>query len=352
MKPKAAVGLSGGVDSAVAAALLLDRGYDVFGVFALQTPSPDLHLSDEQIWDLAEPAARVAEALHIPLEILDYRETFRSVVLDYFLDSYLDGQTPNPCVVCNRTLRWQILFLQIREMGADFFATGHYARLSQQQDSGILMRGVDRTKDQSYFLSMIPREQFHNTLFPIGDKTKPEVRKIAAAMNLPAADRSDSQDLCFIAHGDYRQFITDHIPASVSKGPILNSLGEYLGEHQGLAMYTIGQRKGIGISAAEPFYVIGKDPSLNILYIGSHEDRYRKVLTITDLVLHVPPGIGEHDWTVRVRYQGPEIKALIIPDTENTWSVILEEPMPDITPGQVCVVYAEEFCLGGGFILP
>lgn len=350
MTNKAGIALSGGVDSAVAAALLLENGYDVKGFYALQTPSPDIPFDSPAIQDLISPASNIADTLQIPLDIIDLRDEFHTHVLNYFIDSYKNGQTPNPCIICNRTLRWELFYNRVLQSGADFFATGHYARISSQPDIGFLLRGVDRTKDQSYFLSMVPKKHLQHTLFPVGEFTKEHVRKKAAEMNLPAADRSDSQDLCFIAHGDYREFIAEHILDSNIPGPIVNTKGELIGEHRGLAMFTVGQRKGIGISDPEPYYVTGKDPSQNILFVGKDKDRYRKTFKARDLALNIPPGMETENFNVRVRYRGPEIQAKIIRENNISWSVILDKPMPDITPGQACVFYSEEYCLGGGFI--
>jgi len=346
------VAMSGGVDSTTAAALLLEQGYEVVGFHALQMPSPDSQVSAESIHTLSEPAQSAADKLNIPLEILDYRQQFHAIVLEYFQSEYLAGRTPNPCIVCNRSLRWELLYRHVRSLGCDYRATGHYARITESGKLLFPRRGIDRSKDQSYFLSFIPRSHLEHTLFPIGSMLKEDVKRMALALGLPASDRSESQDLCFIPHGDYRQYLIERVPASTTPGPVLNQQGEQVGTHRGLAFYTIGQRKGLGISATTPFYVIEKDTVTNTLYIGTEEARYRSKFAMTVPLIHAPAEAAGKPWTIRTRYRGPEVAVRQIRTAESAASVILEEPLADITPGQAGVFFFNEFCLGGGFILP
>ncbi len=344
---KISVGLSGGVDSSVAAALLVDQGFEVEGIYtytssAVETTQPE-HIP------ISDSARRTADWLKIPLRVLDFRESFKTFVLDYFVESYLSGQTPNPCVICNQKIRWEILMKDVLDSGSNYLATGHYARISKEPEPGLLMRGIDASKDQSYFLSMIPRAMLHHTLFPIGHLTKEEVRSIADRMNLPAARQRESQDLCFTAGYDYWDFIKNQITTAEKPGPIVDSSGQEIGTHKGLGMYTIGQRKGIEISAANPYYVIEKDISTNTLIVGSDADRYRTTFRSNKMVWKAPSSYTGEDITVRVRYNGLEVKAALIQRDDHT-EVLLEKPLPDITPGQVCAFYLKHYCAGGGFI--
>ncbi len=344
---KISVGLSGGVDSSVAAAILIEQGFDVEGIYTYTTSSAD-NLQNGQI-PVPDTARRTADMLGIPLKILDLREAFKTYVLDYFADSYLSGRTPNPCVICNRKIRWEILMREVLESGSQYLATGHYARVSKDPEPGLLMRGNDPSKDQSYFLSMIPRAMLQHTLFPIGHLSKEEVRSIAVRMNLPTADQRESQDLCFTAGYDYWDFIKNHNAVADSPGPIIDNNGQQIGIHKGLGMYTIGQRKGIEISAANPYYVIGKNISTNALIVGSHADRFRTTFQSENLVWKTPSFYVGEDITVRVRYNGLEVRAALT-KRDDTAEVCLEKPLPDITPGQVCAFYLQQYCVGGGFI--
>jgi tRNA-specific 2-thiouridylase len=261
---RVAVAMSGGVDSSVAAALLVDQGCDVFGVMMR------LWVEEGRVNRCCSPedvngARRVAAQLGIPFYVLDMKDAFRETVVSFFLRGYAQGITPNPCIECNRTIRWTYLLDDALRLGATHLATGHYARVQETGNGRTLLRGVDRQKDQSYVLSVLGQDELAHAVFPLGELTKAEVREYARQRNLPVAERPESQDLCFLAGGDYRDFLRRHDSESLTAGPILNTLGHQLGRHEGLAAYTVGQRRGLGVASNDPLYVIEKDLSRNAL---------------------------------------------------------------------------------------
>ncbi len=345
--------MSGGVDSSVAAALLVERGYDVTGMMLRLWSEPGCEDSNRCCTpDAMALARRVAAKLGIPFYAVDAQEPFRARVVQAFLDGYSSGQTPNPCTVCNREIRWGLLLDRARALGADYLATGHYARLERDAAGNTrLLRGIDRGKDQSYVLSVLSQEQLRSTLLPIGEYDKPRIREIAREQNLPVADRPDSQDLCFLAGGDYRAFLQRHAPQVAQPGKIVNRQGVELGEHQGLAFYTIGQRKGIRIAAAEPYYVIDKDLVRNELIVGGLSELGRVELLASGVnwnsgAATQQPFAAE----VKIRYTAREAAATVTPLGEHEARVTFAEPLRDITPGQRAVFYQGEVCLGGGMI--
>ncbi len=347
------VAMSGGVDSSVAAGLLVEQGYQVIGMM--------LRLWSEQGEGLVNRccspeamsmARRVAAKFGIPFYAIDVQEEFRNTVVQAFIDGYEQGITPNPCLTCNRKIRWGLLMEHARAFGADYLATGHYARVEQDQEGRYhLWQGVDRKKDQSYVLSVLNQDLLAHSLFPLGRLTKPEVRQRAKDFGLPVAERAESQDLCFIADGNYRRFLSEHAPRVNSPGPIRDPQGEVIGQHQGLAFYTIGQRKGIQIAAAEPFYVIGKNIHENALVVGPREALGRSSFTAhsANWLAEKPP-VSPFRANVRIRYKAPDAPGLVTPLTGDRFRVDLDQPARDITPGQGAVVYTGEECLGGGII--
>ena len=277
---RVAVAMSGGVDSSVAAALLVEQGYRVIGIMLRLWSEPGCEDLNRCCTPQAMSLARqVAAHLGIPFYVLDAKQPFRATVVEAFFEGYARGVTPNPCLVCNRRIRWGFLLEHARALGAERFATGHYARLRRLPDGTVqLLKGRDAAKDQSYVLAMLSQEQLQRTLLPIGEYTKAEVRALAERFGLPVAQRPDSQDLCFLAGQDYRDFLARHRPDTLRPGPILTPDGQEIGRHRGLAFYTIGQRKGLGLAAPRPLYVLDKDPARNALIVGPAEALGRRAL--------------------------------------------------------------------------
>ena len=296
-------------------------------------------------------ARRVAAVLDIPFYVLDAKEVFRNTVVNYFLEGYARGETPNPCLMCNRQIRWEFLLNHALAFGADFMATGHYVRIRSESGSVQLLRAVDRLKDQSYVLHVLTQEKLKRALFPVGHYPKPEVRKIAGSFGLPTASRHDSQDLCFLAGDDYRNFLQRHAVDMLKPGQIVTGDGEVLGGHNGLANYTIGQRKGLGISSPVPLYVITKNAERNILVVGTQEELGSRELIAGDVNWISGEAPGEvFRAQVKIRYTAKEADALVVPLADGQVKVEFDAPQRDITAGQAAVFYQGDVLLGGGFI--
>lgn len=351
--PTVVVAMSGGVDSSVAAALLVERGYRVIGMMLRLWSEPGSEADNRCCTpDAMNLARRVAAKLDIPFYALDVQERFREVVVQSFIDGYVQGVTPNPCAACNREIRWGFLLDRARAFGADYLATGHYARLEHDPDGQVrLLRGLDPAKDQSYVLSVLTQDQLRQTLFPIGEYPKAEVRALAQHYKLPTATRADSQDLCFLANRDYRGFLARHAPEALKPGPIVSPAGQVIGQHQGLAFYTIGQRKGLGVASPEPLYVVRKDLKQNTLVVGREEDLGQRELLAGSVnwIAGMPPA-GPVRVTAKIRYRAVEAPARVTPWEDGRVQVTFDAPLRDITPGQRVVFYKEETCLGGGTI--
>ena len=351
--PKVVVGMSGGVDSSVAAALLVEQGYEVIGVILRLWSEPSREGSNRCCTpDSMAQARRVAALLGFPFYTIDAKELFHHVVVEMFMAEYSRGLTPNPCITCNQIIRWGFLLNRAQLMGADYLATGHYARLNKLVNGTVqLLEGIDLNKDQSYVLSILNQEQLSHTILPLGNYTKPEVRQLAHKFNLPVAERAESQDLCFLGGIDYRLFLQVHNPGAIKPGLIVNRQGDILGKHEGLAYYTIGQRKGIRISAATPLYVIEKNLDENMLVVGSESE-----LGFSKLIAYNINWIGDKPADVIIRAQ---VKTRY--KAKKAWSTIrqlpdkvllfeFDEPQRDLTPGQNAVIYQDNVCLGSGII--
>jgi tRNA-specific 2-thiouridylase len=347
------VAMSGGVDSSVAAALLKQQGWEVIGMMLRLWSEPGRQAFNRCCTPEAMALARrVAAQLDIPFYPIDIRDTFYENIVAGFIDGYAQGITPNPCLNCNRTIRFGVLLEHARAIGADFLATGHYARL-QQDPEGLmhLLRGADPSKDQSYVLSVLSQQQLAQAAFPVGGFQKSEIRAMALDLGLPMASRPDSQDLCFLAGDDYRNFLHRHAPEINRPGMFLNQLGQRLGDHQGLAHYTIGQRKGLGVAFPIPLYVLDKNPADNTIILGTVEDLERDSLQVAEInwISGRPPTRPIH-MTVQIRYRAREISAMLTPITPTSANLHLEAPLRGITPGQAAVFYQGDECLGGGLI--
>jgi tRNA-specific 2-thiouridylase len=347
--------MSGGVDSSVAAALLVEQGYDVVGMM-LRLWSEDCGeggsnrcCTPGQMAD----ARRIAAQLGIPFYVIDTQEIFRRTVVQFFIDRYAAGDTPNPCLECNRLIRFEWLLQHALAIGADFLATGHYARVERDPDGTVrLLKARDAAKDQSYVLSVLTQEKLRRALFPVGDYTKQEVRALAQARGLPVASKHDSQDLWFLADGDYRRFLRQHAPDAMRPGPILTRDGRELGTHTGLPNYTIGQRKGLGISYPEPLYVLATDPVRNALIVGTEAELgcLSLVAGRMNWIAGAPPASAFRA-EIKIRYKARPAWGTVNVLPDGRVSVRFDAPQRDITPGQGVVFYQGEICLGGGIIL-
>lgn len=346
------VAMSGGVDSSVAAALLVEQGFEVIGMMMRLWSEPGTgHQNRCCTPDAMAQAKRVAAQLGIPFYAIDAQEPFYNHVVQYFIDGYTHGITPNPCLICNRHIRWEFLLNHALAFGAEYLATGHYARLREDSGRIQLLKSVDKSKDQSYVLHVLNPEQLSRTLFPLGEHSKNEVRQLAQQFNLPVADRPESQDLCFLGEGDYREFLIRNSTPDHNSGLIKNNKGEILGEHNGLAMYTIGQRRGLGLSSPDPLYVLEKDLQRNELIVGTKEGlKQHKLLTRDVNWLSIEPPMKPIRAQVKIRYKASEEWAVIKPEENGHAEVHFDQKIIGITPGQAAVFYDDEICLGGGII--
>lgn len=353
MAKKVVVAMSGGVDSSVAAALLQQQGYEVVGMMMRLWSEEGREAQNRCCTPEAMGIARqVAGQLGILFYAVDAKEVFRDTVVEYFLDGHRQGQTPNPCLACNRHIRWEFLLEQALAIGADYMATGHYVRLVREAGEPIrIFEAADKTKDQSYVLSVLTQAQLKHALFPLGDLTKKEVVAIAEELKLPAAQSKESQDLCFLAGEDYREFLMRHAPELAEAGPILSSAGQQVGEHRGLVNYTIGQRKGIGVAAPEPLYVLEKRSEDKALIIGGREELGRQTLHAGEAswVSGAAPE-GDFEAEVKIRYSAAKASAEIELHDDGSFSAYFEEPLRDITAGQAAVIYRESEVLGNALI--
>jgi tRNA-specific 2-thiouridylase len=337
---RVAVAMSGGVDSSVAAALLKQAGYEVSGVY--------MGLGADIMSSNLEALERTCQLLDIPLYKINLEGEFKQLVIDYFCREYGRGQTPNPCVACNQYIKFDILLEKTLETGVDGFATGHYARVEATPEGYRLEKAVDITKDQSYFLYTLGQEQLHNLLLPLGELTKERVKNIARELDLPARGHRDSQDVCFIPGNDYRAFIAEKVP--LKAGEIVDINGKVLGKHEGLALYTVGQRQGLGLTSQEPLYVLKIDAENNKIIVGSREQALHNVLVARNLswVSGKSPK-APMELTAKIRYQAPEAAAELYPEDDSV-EVRFSEPQSAVAPGQSVVFYQGDEILGGGII--
>ncbi|MFW5913881.1 MAG: tRNA 2-thiouridine(34) synthase MnmA [Bacillota bacterium] len=364
-KKRVVLGMSGGVDSSVAAHLLKEEGYEVIGLFMRNWDSAanqDLlgnpTLNDEQCPQEKdyEDAMKVADHLGIRLERVDFIEEYWRDVFQYFLDEYEKGRTPNPDIMCNKYIKFDAFARHAEAFDPDYIAMGHFARLEKKDGKTLLKRGVDPNKDQTYFLSQLTSEQLEKTLFPVGHLTKKEVRTIAEEAGIPVMDKKDSTGICFIGERNFDEFLRNYLPAK--EGPIRTLEGDTIGKHFGLMHYTIGQRKGLGIGGHPdydnaPWFVVGKDLETNTLYAGQgyhHPMLYATSCVLEDVnLINRDTPVEDRPLTAKFRYRQKDQGVKIIKD-DNGMHVVFDEPVRAVTPGQACVFYDGEVCLGGGTI--
>lgn len=354
---KVVVGMSGGVDSSVAAYLLKEQGYDVIGVTMQIWQEEDICTVEENGGccglSAVEDARRVAAALDIPYYVMNFREEFKKNVIDYFADSYVNGQTPNPCIACNRYVKWEALLKRSISIGADYIATGHYARVEQLPNGRYaLRRSATAAKDQTYALYNLTQEQLKRTLMPVGEYTKEEVRQIAEKIGLLVADKPDSQDICFVPDGDYASFIETHTGKKVSKGNFVLSDGTVIGQHKGIIHYTVGQRKGLGLALGFPAFVLEIRPETNEVVIGTYEESLTTVVRANKLNFMAVEDIQRPVRVfAKIRYNHKGAWCTVERTGEDEVTCRFEEPQRAVTPGQALVFYDGEYVLGGGTIL-
>jgi tRNA-uridine 2-sulfurtransferase len=357
---KIAVAMSGGVDSSVSAALLQQQGHELFGVTMRLSAAAG---ADSAVRD----AAKVADKLGIPHFVFDFQDGFTKTVISYFCREYAAGHTPNPCVLCNRLIKFGALWEKVKTMGAEYLASGHYAGITKaiadaiapaisaslgQKDRYLLKKAADPKKDQSYFLYRLTQEQLSHTLFPLATLAKDKVKQLAREMELPTAFRPESQEICFIPDNDYAGFLREHAHFTASPGLITDGAGKRMGGHTGILNYTIGQRKGLGIAAAEPLYVTGIDAEANVITVGGKEAVYGDELIAGELNwIALTPPIQPFKPAARIRYRHREAEALITPLGDDKVYVKFDTPQMAITPGQSVVFYDGDMVLGGGTIL-
>lgn len=344
------VAMSGGVDSSVAAVLLHEQGYKVMGgmmsLWAEEGGPANRCCSPQAV----EGAREVCRKLGVPFHVFDFEGDFKRHVVDYFVEEYARGRTPNPCLACNRYIKFDLLLEKATRLGAEHLATGHYARIRRVDEEYRLLKGIDSTKDQSYVLYMLGQKELARLLFPLGEYTKEQVRAVAQKRGLSVADREESQEICFTM-GDYRRFLSVQPEVLFEPGPIVDAEGRVLGRHKGLPAYTIGQREGLGIAAPKPLYVLQIDTDRNALVVGPRDQLARTELKASDVhfVSGEPPG-EPVEVTAKIRYRAPAARATLTCTGRNDAVLRFAEPQPAIAPGQGVVFYEGERVLGGGVI--
>jgi tRNA-specific 2-thiouridylase len=354
-KKRVVVGMSGGVDSSAAAALLLEQGYDVIGITLKLWPQDCVSRAEDKCCgpQAVTDARSVCHKLNIPYYLVDESDIFQKQVIHYFAEEYKAGRTPNPCVMCNEKLKFGALLERARQWGADYIATGHFARLEKRGDGRMLLKkGCDSRKDQSYFLFSLRQNQLARALFPLGEKTKKDTRQVARECQLKTADKEESMEICFVPDKDYGRFLSMANLAQKHRGEIVNRQGRVLGYHEGIEFYTIGQRKGLGISTSKPVYVIELDAARNCVVVGDDTDLDRAEFRVRNcnwIPFDQPP--EEMIVSAKIRYNHPGVPATVRAGAGGEAKVSLHAPQRAITPGQACVFYDGDLVVGGGWIV-
>ena len=355
MAERVVVAMSGGVDSSVSAALLHEQGYEVIGVTMKLWDGPETATARHKTCctlDDVSDARRVAASLGIPFYVVNFKAQFTQHVIDYFVDTYRQGATPNPCVQCNRYLKFTALLQRAQQLGARWVATGHYAAVWQDQAGRYyIRRGHDVKKDQSYFLFDLSQEQLQQTLLPLGAYRKEEVRQLATCLGLKVAEKPESQEICFIPEGDYRAFLRPRLTsAEAQPGCIVTTDGETVGVHHGVPFYTVGQRRGLGVAAAEPLYVTRLEPGHNTVVVGPRHAALCATFDVERLNWMCAPPTQTLQTTVQIRYRHQPVSADVHPVAPDRAHVVLHAPQFAVTPGQAAVFYNGDIVIGGGWI--
>lgn len=353
-KTRVLAGMSGGVDSSAAAALLLEQGYDVVGVTLKLWPQDCASRAEDKCCgpQAVMDARSVCARLGIPYYLVDDSALFQQKVIQYFAAEYRAGRTPNPCVQCNQHLKFGSLLERARQLGADYIATGHFARVEKRADGRVWLRaGADPRKDQSYFLFSLRQDQLARAIFPLGAMSKSDTRAVARACELRTADKEESMEICFVPDRDYGKFLLDAGLAAPHAGDLVDTSGKKLGEHPGIEFFTIGQRRGLGVSADRPLYVVSVDAESNRVVVGDEADLSRSEFLVRDcnwIAWETPP--KEFRAAARIRHRHAGATATVRPGANETAAVILDAPARAVTPGQACVFYDGDLVLGGGWI--
>ena len=347
--------MSGGVDSSSAAAIMRDQGYELIGVTFKLWPQDCVSRAEDKCCgpQAVMDARSVCDKLDIPYYLIDEADQFQKQIIQYFADEYKAGRTPNPCVMCNEKLKFGTMISRADQLGADFIATGHYARIEHRDDGRVLLRrGCDLNKDQSYFLFSLRQEQLRRTIFPLGELNKSQTRDVARDEGLKTAEKEESQEICFVPDNDYGGFLKKADLVKSHTGNIVDTAGRVIGQHEGIEFYTIGQRKGLGIAVGKPLYVVDLDPEQNVVIVGETEDLFRDTFYIERcnwIPYEEPP--AEFEAMAKIRYNHKGIGAKIYPQKDGRAKVILAAPQRAVTPGQACVFYQDDLVVGGGWIV-